>query len=77
MKGRIIGDRGSAPPAHEGYYCHIDGISRLNIPWALEDLELARGIEPPTCGLQIHPEAISTPHITPLEHTEDPDPPLG
>ncbi|MCW5799771.1 MAG: hypothetical protein KIT40_14830 [Nitrospira sp.] len=40
-------------------------------------MELARGIEPPTGGLQISPEAIFPPHITSLKHTEDPDPPLG
>ncbi len=40
-------------------------------------MEPASGIEPPTCGLRSGPEAISPPHLTPLKHTEDPDPPLG
>jgi hypothetical protein len=40
-------------------------------------LELARGIEPPTGGLQTSPEPLSSHHSTASEPIESPDPPLG
>ena len=41
----------AAQPAPGGYEGEVIGIAK-------EDLELARGIEPPTCGLQNHCSAI-------------------
>ena len=40
-------------------------------------MELARGIEPPTGGLQSSPEPLSPHHPTAPEPLESRDPPLG
>ncbi|ULA68835.1 MAG: hypothetical protein LZF62_380021 [Nitrospira sp.] len=40
-------------------------------------VELARGIEPPTGGLQSSPEPLSSHHSTASEPIDLPDPPLG
>ncbi len=39
----------------------------------LKKLELARGIEPPTCGLQNRKQQNSLPHETPLKYDDSDD----
>ena len=41
-----------------------------------EFVELARGIEPPTCGLQT-PSDTTSDHLTPRETTQQPTPTMG
>ncbi len=52
-------------------------VSRQPVDSSVEVVELARGIEPPTGGLQSSPEPLSSHHPTASEPIESPDPPLG
>jgi len=47
-----------------------DAINRLKVEAAAERLELARGIEPPTCGLQTSSEPFSPPPSDSPEATD-------
>ena len=47
-------------------------VSRLVVESSAELVELARGIEPPTCGLQIATDTISLPSSATPEPTESP-----
>ena len=47
-------------------------VSRKEVESSVEFVELARGIEPPTCGLQIATDPLSSPPSPSLEPTESP-----
>ena len=47
-------------------------VSRKEVELSAEVLELARGIEPPTCGLQIEKDPFPHPSSPSPEHTESP-----
>ncbi len=47
-------------------------VNRKEVDSSAEVVELARGIEPPTCGLQIETDPISSPSSASPEQTESP-----